>query len=178
MEKENTIINFGLSVDFELKEEYLENKMTTAYLELKQGVYAALETYSNIHRGSGQNSMVSTYLFEKARDILIEYMGLSKVKYVVIFCTPRRAESLKANLNTENYKCISSQDIGLPFGVRALAVDKKFLPKGIPLQTGGGTTRIVSPGWVIWAKAPDKFEAGTPAIINIIAFAKAILLWD
>jgi selenocysteine lyase/cysteine desulfurase len=29
---------------------------------------------------------------------------------------------------------------------------------------------------VIWAKAPDKFEAGTPAIINIIAFAKALLL--
>ena len=71
---------------------------------------------------------------------------------------------------------MSSQDIGLPLGVRALAVDRKALPKGAPFQTGGGTARLVSPGWVIWAKAPDKFEAGTPAIVNVIAFAKALRL--
>jgi selenocysteine lyase/cysteine desulfurase len=50
------------------------------------------------------------------------------------------------------------------------------LPGGAPFQTGGGTTRLVSPGWVIWAGAPEKFEAGTPAIVNIIAFAKALKL--
>ena len=71
---------------------------------------------------------------------------------------------------------MSSQDIGLPLGVRALAVDRKALPRGAPFQTGGGTARLVSPGWVIWAKAPDKFEAGTPAIVNVIAFAMALRL--
>ena len=71
---------------------------------------------------------------------------------------------------------MSSQDIGLPLGVRALAVERKALPGGVPFQTGGGTARLVSPGWVIWAKAPDKFEAGTPAIVNVIAFAKALRL--
>jgi selenocysteine lyase/cysteine desulfurase len=48
-----------------------------AFAELERGVYAALETYSNVHRGSGHNSMVSTHLFEQARDIVLEYLGLS-----------------------------------------------------------------------------------------------------
>ena len=65
-----------------------------AFAELEQGVYAALETYSNVHRGSGHNSMVSTHLFEQARDIVLEYLGLNgglvhTDKYAVIFCTPR-----------------------------------------------------------------------------------------
>ncbi|MEW5959618.1 MAG: aminotransferase class V-fold PLP-dependent enzyme [Chloroflexota bacterium] len=152
------------------------NEMAEALAELKRGVHAALETYANVHRGSGHNSMVSTHLFEQARDIVLEYLGLNKDKYVVIFCTPRRAEALKAQLEPESYQSMSSQDIGLPLGVRALAVDRKALPGGAPFQTGGGTARLVSPGWVIWAKAPDKFEAGTPAIINVIAFARALRL--
>ena len=102
--------------------------------------------------------------------------GWNKGKYVVIFCTPRRAEALEAQLGPGRYQSLSSQDIGLPLGVRALAVDRKALPKGAPFQAGGGTARLVSPGWVIWAKAPDKFEAGTPAIVNVIAFAVALRL--
>jgi selenocysteine lyase/cysteine desulfurase len=142
-----------------------------AFAELERGVHAALETYSNVHRGSGHYSMVSTHLYEQARDIILEYLGLNKDKYVVIFCTPRRAETLKAQLKSKGHQSVSSQDIGLPLGVRALAVDRKVLPRGIPFQTGGGTARLVSPGWVIWANGPDKFEAGTPAIVNVIAFA-------
>jgi selenocysteine lyase/cysteine desulfurase len=57
-----------------------------------------------------------------------------------------------------------------------LAVESKTLPRDISFQTGGGTARLVSPGWTIWADAPDKFEAGTPAIVNVIAFAKALRL--
>ena len=79
-------------------------------------------------------------------------------------------------MSREVIECLSSQDIGLPLGVRALAVNRKALPKGAPFQTGGGTARLVSPDWVIWAKAPDRFEAGTPAIVNVIAFAVALRL--
>jgi selenocysteine lyase/cysteine desulfurase len=147
-----------------------------ALAELELGVYSALETYSNVHRGSGHNSMVSTLLFEQARDIVLEYLGLNKDRYVVIFCTPRRAELLRAQLAPGTYRSASSQDIGLPLGVRALAVERRALPRGVPFQTGGGTARLVSPGSVIWAKAPDRFEAGTPAIVNVIAFAKALRL--
>ena len=55
-------------------------KGNEAFSELERGVHAALETYSNVHRGSGHNSMVSTYLYERARDIVLEYLGLDKRK--------------------------------------------------------------------------------------------------
>ena len=153
-----------------------DNEIPDLLTELERGVYAALETYSNVHRGSGHNSIVSTYLFEQARDIVLDCLGLKKTKYMVIFCTPRRAELLKAQLEPGSYHSISSLDIGLSLGVRALAFHRKAFPKGTPFQTGGGTARLVSQGWVIWANVPDKFEAGTPAIVNIIAFAKALQL--
>ena len=148
----------------------------SSYTELERGVHAALETYSNVHRGSGQFSMVTTHLYEQARNIVLDYLELNKARYVVIFCTPGGAEALMSELGPESYKSVSSADFGLPLGVRALAVDKKALKGRAPFQTGGGTTTLVSPGWVIWANAPDRFEAGTPAIINVIAFARALCL--
>ncbi|MFA6401089.1 MAG: aminotransferase class V-fold PLP-dependent enzyme [Salinivirgaceae bacterium] len=152
------------------------NEITEAFAELERAVYAALETYSNVHRGSGHNSIVTTHLFEQARDIVLEYLGMGKNKYTVIFCTPRRAEALKEQLEPQSFQCVSSHNIGLPLGVWALAVKREALPKGAPMQSGGGTTKLVSRDWVIWADAPDKFEAGTQAIINVIAFAKALRL--
>ena len=146
------------------------------FQELERGVHAALETYANVHRGSGHNSIVSTYLYEEARDIVLEYLGLSKGRYAVIFCTPSREAALKALLKQKDYLSVSSRDTGLPLGIRALAVKRRALPKGTPFQTGGGTTRIISPDWVVWADTPDRFEAGTPAIVSVIAFAKALRL--
>jgi selenocysteine lyase/cysteine desulfurase len=147
-----------------------------AITELECRLHAALETYSNVHRGSGHNSIVTTHLFEHARVIVLEYLGLKKGKYVVIFSSPMGASSIIAILKPENYQILSSQDFGLSLGVRALAVDRKALRGGAPFRTGGGTTRIISPDWVIWADAPYRLEAGTPAIINIIAFAAALSL--
>ena len=157
-------------------EKITSENIRDAFTELERGVFVALETYSNVHRGSGQCSLVSTHLYEMAREIVLEYLGLSKDKYVVIFCTARRETVLKSMLEPETYISLSSHDIGLPLGVRALAVIKRALPQGIPFQAGGGTTRLVSPDWIIWADVPDKFEAGTPPIINVITYAKALLL--
>src|SRR5512136_1702977 len=103
---------------------------TDILTELKQGVQAALETYSNVHRGSGHNSLVSTHLYEQAREIVLETLGLSKDKYTAIFCTPRRAEALKAYFKPKSYQIVSSQDIGLPLGIRALVVERQALPGG------------------------------------------------
>ena len=152
------------------------NDRSAALAELARGVQTVLETYSNVHRGSGHNSLVTTQLYEQARDIVLEYLKLNSDKYTVVFCTPRRAELLMARLKPKSYHSLSSADIGLPLGLRALAVERRALPGGVPFQTGGGTARLVSPGWVIWAKTPDKFEAGTPAIVNVIALAKALRL--
>ena len=144
--------------------------------ELERGVQAALETYANVHRGSGHNSVVSTHLYEQARKVVLEYLGLGSGRYTVVFCTPAREAALMALLKPDDYKSVSSRDTGLPLGVRALVVKKKKLPKGTPFQTGGGTTRIISPDWVVWADTPDRFEAGTPAIVSVIAFAKTLRL--
>jgi len=152
------------------------SKLADAFEELEQAVYDALETYSNVHRGSGHNSMVTTHLYEQARDIVLEFLGLNKGKYTVIFCTPRRAAILISQLTSKDHQSVSSQNIGLPLGVTALAVKRNALPSGVPFHTGGGTAKLMSKDWVIWANTPDKFEAGTPAIVNVIAFAKALLL--
>jgi selenocysteine lyase/cysteine desulfurase len=150
------------------------NGITGALEELETSILGALTNYSNVHRGSGQLSLVSTFLYEEARKIVLEHLHLSAKKYQVIFCSPLRAIDFIDQLKPGTYHILSSVEIGLPIGVRAVAVLKKSLPVGRPLQPGGGAARLIAPQWVVWASAPDKFEAGTPAIINIIAFVKAL----
>jgi selenocysteine lyase/cysteine desulfurase len=152
------------------------NTSEQAFSELDTSILAALETYSNVHRGSGHFSEITTHLFDKTRSVVLQYLGLPDKNHHLIYCTTARAARLKSFLRPGSFYCISSEDIGLPIGVTAIAVKRKMLPGDIPPQTGGGTARLVSPGPVVWAKAPDKFEAGTPAIINIIAFARALQL--
>ena len=59
--------------------------------------------------------------------------------------------------------------------MRALAIERNALPDAAP-ASGGGTARLIGPDWAIWAKAPARFEAGTPAIVNVIAFAVGLQL--
>jgi selenocysteine lyase/cysteine desulfurase len=120
--------------------------------------------------------MVSTHLFEQAREIVLVHLGLKKSRYAVIFCTPRGADVLKEKISPEKCQVLSSQEFGLSLGVSALVADRKILKGITPVHTGGGTTVLMSPGWIIWAAAPERFEAGTPAIINIIAFARALVM--
>lgn len=152
----------------------VRNVTDEAYTELEKAIYKALETYSNVHRGSGHYSLITTRLYEMAREIVTDYLGLDKNQYEVIFGTPQSVAPLIRRLVAGSYQMISSHDLGLSLGVRALAVKKEALPKGGNFLTGGGSARLISKDWVVWAAAPDKFEAGTPAIINIIAFAKAL----
>ncbi|MGA2533164.1 MAG: aminotransferase class V-fold PLP-dependent enzyme [Candidatus Aminicenantales bacterium] len=144
-----------------------------AFSELEAGVLRALETYSNVHRGTGYNSLVTTRLYERAREIILDALDLDKSHFTAVFCTPDRASSLEARLGSGTSLALSSRDIGLPLGIIALAVRKAAFPPGVPFQTGGGTTRIVSRRSVVWEDAPDKFEAGTPAVINAVALALA-----
>ncbi len=50
------------------------------FAELERSIREALVTYSNVHRGMGQDSLVSTELFEHAREIVLEYLGLDAQK--------------------------------------------------------------------------------------------------
>jgi selenocysteine lyase/cysteine desulfurase len=148
--------------------------MTPVIDRVERSVLAALETYSNVHRGSGHHSMVTTQLYERARSIVLAHLSLPAEKYHVIFCTPRRARRLESVLAPDSHRCVSSEDVGLPLGVRALAVRRRALRKAPLFDTGGGTAQLIGRTWAIWASAPDRFEAGTPAILNAIAFARAL----
>ncbi len=165
------------STEWPIKTSYLENtenETSNAFVDIEKGVHTVLQTYSNVHRGSGHFSITTTHLFEQAREIVLEYLGLNNGNYVVIFFSPRRAKIFIQQLQSESYRMVSSREFGLSLGITALAVRRNKLPKGAPFHAGGGTARLISKEWIIWAKSPDRFEAGTPAIINIIAFAKAL----
>lgn len=149
-------------------------KRSEAFDSLLNSIYSALATYSNVHRGSGQYSQVTTHLYEESREIVLKFLKLNRKNYKIIFSSPLRAESIIKMLSADSFHILSSEDIGFALGVRALAVRKNALPKGAPVYPGGGSARLVSPDWVVWSKGSEKFEAGTPAIINIITFARAL----
>jgi len=153
-----------------------ESITKNAHSELERSVQVALTTYSNVHRGSGHNSMVTTALFESARDVVLESLALDKEQYMVVFGSPLRLVSLVQQFNPKHVVRVSSHELGLPLGIGALAIERKALPKSALLQMGGGTVKMVYPTSVIWADAPARFEAGTPNIVNAIAFAKALQL--
>ncbi len=113
---------------------------------LFESMYHTLEIYSNVHRGSGHKSMVTTHLYEQARKIVLDYLDIKNGKYSVIFCTARRAHLLGRQIPHGSIQSLSSAGFGLPLGVTAMVLKKSDLPKGIPFQTGGGTTKTVFKG--------------------------------
>lgn len=161
-----------------------ENKATvprhelqnTVWQELEKSIHAALETYANVHRGSGHASRATTHLYELARELVLDHLGLDQASYRVIFGSPRSTARLESRLKPGSWHSLSSREIGLPLGIRALAIRKKALSGVTPPQVGGGMARLVSPDTVVWARGSDHFEAGTPAIINVIALTRALQL--
>jgi selenocysteine lyase/cysteine desulfurase len=144
-------------------------------LELERRVYIAIQRYSNVHRGAGQHAQISTRLYESAREIVLEYFGLSHEEYVVIFGNRRSLSVVEYNVKkTESTYRIYSKDLGLPIGVGALVVKRIALPRGIPPQRGGGIVKLVSKNHVIWKDAPGRYEAGTPNILGTIMLAVAL----
>jgi selenocysteine lyase/cysteine desulfurase len=158
--------------------ENFEVKTTNALTQLKSAIYKVLETYSNVHRGTGHNSIITTALFDRAREIILEHLGLNKKKYVVVFCSPRRLKKFKLQLKLEDYHVLSSREYGLSIGIRALVAKKKSLRKCSVIFTGGGMIKHVTSKSVIWADIPERFEAGTPSTINIISLAKIIQITE
>lgn len=159
-----------------MAEDRSNSEFTQLSAELERSVYTALKTYSNVHRGSGHNSMVTTALFESARDIILECMNLDRAQYMIVFGSPMRLDSLEQHFDSAQFQRVSSRDIGLPLGIGALAIERRALPKSALLQMGGGTVNMVYSNSVIWANPPARFEAGTPSIVNAIALAKGVQL--
>lgn len=174
MEKQEKISSSGTIIKNEEKVASKVEKNVFDFLE--ESVKAALKMYSNVHRGSGYFSMITTRLYERAREVVMELLELDKSQYVVIFCTLCGADKITTTLNPADFKRINSNETGLALGVFALAIKKDKLPAEVPFLSGGGNARLFDQNWVVWAKPPGRFEAGTPPVINVIVFVKALIL--
>ncbi len=153
-----------------------ESERTDALRALRDAMTTVLETYSNVHRGQGQFSLASTELLEEARKITERFFGIDTEKWMVVFGNDRNLLSLLDHAESHPSLMIASEDLGLPLGIGAIAVRKDSLAMGPPPNPAGGTVKYALQSVVNWASGPDKFEAGTPNIVGIILFAKALQL--
>ena len=68
---------------------------------------------------------------------------------------------------------LSGHKLYAPFGAGALVGDMEWLRDGAPLLQGGGAIELVTEDDVIWADAPDRYEAGSPNVIGAVALGVA-----
>lgn len=73
-----------------------------------------------------------------------------------------------------DYTVISAHKLYAPFGSGALIGRRDTFESGDPDLTGGGTVELVTLDDVVWAKPPDRDEAGSPNTIGAVALAAAI----
>ena len=144
------------------------------FQELLRRGYAALTVYSNVHRGTGQFSIASTALYERARDEVLRYAGLSSHKYEAVFVNPSRMALLENAFSGDVAFCIQSGDLGLQMGIGALVFRKGKLKRMKPQDTGGGMVKLVNQTFVIFSDGAERFETGTPPIMNAILLGIAL----
>ncbi len=155
---------------------WVEPHPDQAAQELERGVHAALRRYSNVHRGQGQHSQVSTELFDQAREIVLRHLRLDARDYTLVFANPLRVEQLTRQLPPGSWLVCASKELGLATAVDAIAIQTAVFSRLKPIQPGGGTVSLVSEDFVVWAAGPDVQEGGTPPILGAIALAKALLV--
>ena len=66
---------------------------------------------------------------------------------------------------------LSGHKLYAPFGAGALVSLHPL--DGDPLLHGGGAIKLVTLDDVIWAEAPERFEAGSPNVVGVVALAAA-----
>lgn len=70
-----------------------------------------------------------------------------------------------------DHLALSGHKLYAPFGAGALVSRTELT--GDPLIQGGGAIKLVTEDDVIWAEAPERFEAGSPNVIGAVALAAA-----
>ncbi len=135
---------------------------------------AALRVYSNVHRGTGQFSMTSIELYERAREEVLRYAGLSPLKYEAVFLNPSRMAMMEAAFAEKIVFRVQSSDFGLQMGIGALVFRRGTLRKMKPQDTGGGMVKLVHEKFEIFSDGAERFETGTPPIMNAILLGIAL----
>lgn len=136
--------------------------------------YAALRVYSNVHRGTGQFSLASTELYERAREEVLRYAGLSPLRYTAVFLNPSRMAMLEEAFQEAIAFRVDANDFGLQMGIGALVFRKRKLRRMKPQDTGGGMVKLVHEKFVVFADGAERFETGTPPIMNAILLGIAL----
>ena len=70
-----------------------------------------------------------------------------------------------------DHLALSGHKLYAPFGAGALVSRTPVI--GRPLLQGGGAIKLVTVDDVIWADAPERYEAGSPNVIGAVALAAA-----
>ncbi|MCK4593732.1 aminotransferase class V-fold PLP-dependent enzyme [bacterium] len=66
---------------------YLDNAASTpAFTTVRDKVDEFIGWYSSIHRGTGFKSTVATHVYERAREIVLDFVGADPKKHVAVFC--------------------------------------------------------------------------------------------
>lgn len=73
-----------------------------------------------------------------------------------------------------DFVAFSGHKIYAPYGAGVLVGDAAVLDAGDPLLVGGGAVQIVTRDSVMWERAPDREEAGSPNVVGAVALALAI----
>lgn len=73
-----------------------------------------------------------------------------------------------------DFLVFSGHKMYAPFGTGVIIAPKKYLRRGKPEYSGGGTVKIVTRNRVIWNDVPYRDEAGTPNLIGVVALGAAI----
>ncbi|HKH15913.1 MAG TPA: aminotransferase class V-fold PLP-dependent enzyme [Solirubrobacteraceae bacterium] len=72
-----------------------------------------------------------------------------------------------------DYLALSGHKLYAPFGAGALIGDASRLGDRAPLLRGGGAIELVTLDDVVWAGAPERFEAGSPNVVGVVALGAA-----
>jgi selenocysteine lyase/cysteine desulfurase len=72
-----------------------------------------------------------------------------------------------------DYLALSGHKLYAPFGAGALIGSGPRLAAGDPLLHGGGAIKWVTLDDVVWADAPERYEAGSPNVVGVVALGAA-----
>lgn len=89
---------------------------------------------------------------------------------------PHRFTDIRENndIGHIDFVVYTSHKLYAPFGTGVLVGPRDFFNHMEPVNTGGGTVKMVTEDDVIWDETPEKNEAGTPNVMGAVALAASI----
>jgi cysteine desulfurase/selenocysteine lyase len=126
-------------------------------------VIIAINHASNVLGNINDIEKISNQLRKVCREVLIFVDGAQAIPHIKV--------DIK-KLNIDGYSFSSHKMYG-PKGVGAMWINRKLHDTLEPMLVGGGSILEVTDDSVTYLKSPAKFEAGTPAIAEVIGFGEA-----